>query len=333
MNKNSSSSKYLKVEISQKSIILFFSIIIGLILLFLLRNIFILFFISFIVMSGLSPLVDKLNFSKVPRTLIVIFLFTLMFFIVGGALIIGIIPFVNEFASLAERIQQIINQYGLSQFVNGELIEREWRNYSREAAEIIFSIAQNIIQFIVIIVVSIYLLIEKERMEKFFRNTFGKRATETLSQVEQKLGAWLRGQIALSFIVGLMYYVALVLLGIDYALPLAILGGLFEAVPMVGPILALIPAAIIASTESTFVLGLVIVAYVVIQQIESHIIIPLLMKRAVGLNPLVVILAIVVGERLLGFVGVLLAVPTAAVIQILISEFTNNSSFSTKSGK
>jgi predicted PurR-regulated permease PerM len=121
-------------------------------------------------------------------------------------------------------------------------------------------------------------------------------------------------------VVGVLCYILLFSLQIPFALPLAILTGLMEVVPVIGPIISAIPPILIALTISPAVAIFVAAGYLVIQQFESHIIVPQVMKRVVGLNPLVVILAIAIGGRLLGISGALLAVPIAVVVQIILEE-------------
>lgn len=139
-------------------------------------------------------------------------------------------------------------------------------------------------------------------------------------KIEEKLGAWLRGQLFLSIIIGLVSYIGLLIFNIPYALPLALLAGVMEIIPVIGPIISAIPAVLIALTISPILALGVAAMYFVIQQLENHLIVPQVMKRAVGLNPLVVILAIAIGSRILGFAGALLAVPLAVVIQIIAAE-------------
>lgn len=120
-------------------------------------------------------------------------------------------------------------------------------------------------------------------------------------------------------------YISLVILGVEFALPLAIIAGLLEVVPVIGPIIAAVPAILIALTISPFLAVLVGGLYFAIQQLESHLIVPQVMKRAVGINPLLVILAISVGSRLLGIGGALLAVPLTVVIQVVLQEVLKHS--------
>ena len=130
----------------------------------------------------------------------------------------------------------------------------------------------------------------------------------------------MRGQLILSLLIGTTTFIGLTLLGVEYALPLAIIAGLLEVVPVIGPIISGIPAVLVALTVSPLLAVLVGGLYLAIQQVESHVIVPQVMKRAVGLNPLLVILAVSVGTRLLGISGALLAVPIAVVIQVVAKE-------------
>lgn len=146
---------------------------------------------------------------------------------------------------------------------------------------------------------------------------------KTVRRIEDKLGAWLRGQISLSLIIGTLSYIALFSLQVPFALPLAILAGLFEVVPVIGPIISAIPAILIALTVSPVTAGLVALAFFIIQQLENSLIVPQVMKKAVGINPLIVILTVSIGGKLLGVSGALLAVPITVVIQILVEDIFN----------
>ena len=110
-------------------------------------------------------------------------------------------------------------------------------------------------------------------------------------------------------------------LGVEFALPLALVAAVFEVIPLFGPILSSIPAILIALITSPLLALLVVILYIIVQQIESHILVPQIMKRAVGLNPLVVILAIAIGDRLLGIPGAFFAVPIAVVCHIFVDDY------------
>jgi predicted PurR-regulated permease PerM len=111
------------------------------------------------------------------------------------------------------------------------------------------------------------------------------------------------------FIIGLATYIGLMLLGIDYALSLALIAGLLEIVPVLGPLIAAVPALIVASAISPWATVTVVILYALIQQAENNLIVPKVMGRAVGFSPLVILIILLVGGKLLGVLGALLAIP------------------------
>ena len=134
------------------------------------------------------------------------------------------------------------------------------------------------------------------------------------ARVQRKLGRWLQGQIVLGLIVGILVYLGLSILGVPYALFLAILAGILELIPIAGPLIALVPAAALAFVHSPLLGLLTVFLYGAIQQVENHILVPKVIQRVVGLNPVIVILALLVGGNLAGVVGIILAVPVTTVV-------------------
>ena len=139
-------------------------------------------------------------------------------------------------------------------------------------------------------------------------------------RTERKVGLWFQGQLLLALIVGLVVYVGLSLMGIKFALTLGFLALAFEIVPIVGPILAAIPAIILAFLQEPAMGLWVIVFYVAVQQLENHILVPIVMGKTLGLNPVVVIIALLVGVNLAGIVGMILSVPVATAIVEVIDD-------------
>lgn len=144
---------------------------------------------------------------------------------------------------------------------------------------------------------------------------------ELVAAMETKVGAYLAGQGILMVIVGLLALVAYWLIGLPYVLVLAFVAGIMEAVPLIGPLLGAIPAAVVALSLGPDKLIWVIVATVVIQQLENSLLVPRIMRQAVGVNPFVTLLALFAFSSLLGTAGALMAIPLAAMIQILLNRF------------
>lgn len=162
------------------------------------------------------------------------------------------------------------------------------------------------------IIQSLLPLISKERRESI---------SELISAMETKIGSYLAGQGVLCLIIGSMALIAYLLIGLPNALVLALLAGVFEAVPMIGPLLGAIPAGVIALSIAPSKLIWVIVATIVIQQIENSLLVPRVMRRAVGINPFVSLLSIFAFSSLFGIAGALMAIPMAAIIQLLLDRF------------
>ena len=144
---------------------------------------------------------------------------------------------------------------------------------------------------------------------------------ELISAMETKVGSYIAGQGVLCLVIGIMALVAYLLIGLPNALVLALLAGVLEAVPMIGPLLGAVPAALVALSISPAKLVWVIVATIVIQQLENSLLVPRVMRKAVGVNPFVSLLAIFAFSSFFGIAGALMAIPIAAIIQLLLDRF------------
>jgi predicted PurR-regulated permease PerM len=150
-----------------------------------------------------------------------------------------------------------------------------------------------------------------------------ERALEMWTNVESQLGAWARGQLVVMLIVGAMQGAGYAIFGVHFGLLLAVWAGLAEIIPMIGPYIGAAPAVLVALTQSPETALLVVGYTVVVNLVEANVLIPRIMEHAVGLSPLTVILALLIGGAIFGFVGALLAVPIAAAIQSVVVELVN----------
>jgi predicted PurR-regulated permease PerM len=144
---------------------------------------------------------------------------------------------------------------------------------------------------------------------------------ELIAAMESKIGFYIAGQTVLCLIVGAMALVAYLLIGLPNALMLAFVAGALEAIPMVGPLLGAVPAALVALSIAPNRLVWVIVATIVIQQVENSLLVPRVMRKAVGVNPFVTLLAIFAFSSFFGIAGALMAIPMAAILQLLLNRF------------
>lgn len=313
-----------RVDISHKTIFFIIGFLALLWALFQIKDVIIILFIAIIFMSALSPVVEYLEKFKLPKSLAIAITYVIILGILAGLVSVVTLPLLEQTSNLAqtlpERIQQALPKEGP---INRSLIEDEIAAISKNALDFTLAIFNNFIAFISIAVLTFYLLLERDKLDQLVAQFFvgsEEKAKRVARRIEDKLGSWLRGQVALSLIIGILVYTVLFLFSIPYAIPLAILAGLLEVVPVIGPIISSIPAILVAYLTTPFLGLIVAIAFFVIQQLENNLIVPQVMKRAVGLNPLIVILAVAIGGKLLGIAGALLAVPIAVVVQIILED-------------
>jgi len=312
-----------KIDISHRTVIFIVSLILSLWMIYLIRDLLVILFVAVILMSALSPLVGFFVKLKFPKALGI----AITYIVIIGLLTVLVAsilqPLIEESTKLIVTLPSVAGQIFSITNIDKSVFQSGLTNLSKNVFSITLAVFDNLITIIFLLVLTFYLLLEREKLETRIASLFvGKeeRIKKSIVAIEEKLGSWLRGQLFLSVIVGLLSYIGLLILNIPYALPLALIAGVLEVVPVIGPIISAIPAIIIAATISPILALGVAAMFFVIQQLENHLIVPQVMKRAVGLNPLMVILAIAIGSRLLGFAGALLAVPLAVVVQIIVTE-------------
>jgi len=313
-----------KIDISHKTIFFIVAFLALLWALYIIKDVIILLFVAVIFMSALSPIVSRLERFKIPKSLAIALIYVVIIAIVSTLITFIVTPFAEEtttlLTNLPKYLTSLIPETGI---IDRTVLQQEFGNFSKNALEVSLTIFNNFLAFISIAVLTFYLLLERENLDKLLAQFFiGKeeRIKRTTKRIEEKLGSWMRGQIVLTLIIGTASYIGLTILGVPYALPLAILAGIMEIIPVIGPIISAIPAVMIAYLVSPFSAGLVAILYFIIQQLENHLIVPQVMKKAVGLNPLAVIIAVAIGGRLLGISGALLAVPITVVAQIITED-------------
>ncbi len=294
------------------------------------REVLVALFVSYILMAAITPYVEYLRKKRVPKPIAVIIPYIVA---IAGVLliIITLLPFfVGQISLLLSRLPYYLNQDFtiMGTRIDSQQISSvaasELANIGGNAVAITSKLFGGVVSVISIFAISFYLLLYRGKfvagLTSLFPKNYQEKASTTLDQVEDKLGAWLRGQLVLSGFIGILTWIILTLLGVDYALPLAVIAGLLEIVPTIGPIISAIPAIIVALNVSPFLAIVVGISYFFIQLLENNILVPRIMQRAVGLNPIIIILGIIIGGKLLGIAGALLAIP---FISLLIVAYKN----------
>lgn len=315
-----------KVEISHKTI--FFTLaVLGLIWFIIqILDILLLLFVSIILVSTLHSPVKWLADKRIPRPFSILFFYILIFAVFGGGIALLIPSFVEQTKTLLLNLPLLledINRFFLYQIPTQELLKPLTGSVNFFGGSIFkytWGFFGNIVTLVTLFVLTFYLLLRWDNLGSVLGAGFGseERINRLLNRIESGLGNWVRGEIVLMLIIGLMSYLGLSLLGVPYALPLAIFAGLLEIIPIIGPIISAIPAIVFTLPISPILAVAIAALYFLIQQLENNLIVPKVMEKAVGIDPLATILALMIGAKLMGVAGAVLAVPLALLVKIIL---------------
>jgi predicted PurR-regulated permease PerM len=296
-----------------------------------LSGILILIFISYIIMSALAPFVIFLTKKRFPRILAVSIPYAITIAILV-LLIFPLIPFlISQIQQLFTNLPVYTDKVATTLNLNidssniGRVFGSDINLIGKSALDITSKIFSGVFSTLTVFVISFYLMFQRKMLKKQFMSLLPQKhqnnALQTLIQVENKIGLWLRGQLVLSFVIGFCVWGGLSLLGLPYALPLGLMAGLLEIVPTIGPIISAIPSIIVALTISPTLAITVVVFYILLQMLENNLLVPKIMEKAVGLNPIIIIIGVLIGSKFLGVLGALLAVPFISVVMIIAKTF------------
>lgn len=319
-----------KIEIAPRTIIFTTFFLLGLYLLWFVRDLLYSLFIAFILMSALKPIVNLMRRAGVGRTLAVVFVYLVFVCIFGLILFLIVPPIINESANLFVSLPEILERLlpGASRYVQIDNLINYIPSITNNAFAVVSSIFNNVFFILQILFFGFYLLMEEQVIKSFLVRFCTEEQAHSISQIfsraEKRMSSWFWGEITLMTIIGVCTYIGYGIVGIKFLLPLAILAGLLEAVPNLGPILAVIPAAIIGFSQSYIVGVSAIGLAFVIQQLEENLIVPLIMRKATGINPIITLIALVVGGQIGGGVGVLIAIPTYLFIETVVIELMHD---------
>lgn len=313
-----------RIEISYKTILFTFSLILGFWLITEIKDILITLFVSFILASALGGLVEKLERLRFPRILAIAIIYLILIIITGIFLTVIFPPLINESVKLAKRTPQYSDTLLQAFNISPENLTQQVSSFSSNAINVIKNVFSDVFAIIATLVITFYMLLERKNLDlnlkKFFGEDKGNKIITVIHKIELHLGGWVRGQVFLCSIIGIVSYIGLKFLGIDYALPLALIAGILEIIPIVGPIISAIPAVAIAFLTSPNLAVTTVIFYTLVQQLENHLVVPSVMKTAVGLKPFITIIALMIGGKLLGIAGMLLAIPALIVLRETIGE-------------
>jgi predicted PurR-regulated permease PerM len=310
-----------KIEIPYKTILFTLGILAGIWLVLEIRDILLLFFMSFIVMSAIRPMVERLERLHIPRVISIFAIYIIIVTFIGFSISTLIPPFIIQTTRLINNFPKLVEVVSPYYQIDVKTITQQIAPISENVFKFTLDIFSNFFTIVTILVFTFYLLLERKYLEKylseFLGEAKGKQISEMIVKVEYSLGSWLRGELLLMLCIGIFSYIGLIFLRVDYALPLAIIAGLMEIVPVIGPIISGVPAVLVAFTVSPFLSLATAALYFIIHQAENTFIVPVVMNRAVGLSPLITIMALMIGSKLGGPMGTILAIPIVVMVRSL----------------
>ena len=316
------------------------------------RTVLMLVYVSGLLAIGLAPIVRAVERQKIlpvgtrrfPRWVAILTLYVALLSVVVGVGFAVVPPLAAQAQALSRRIpdlfaraQQFLMDRGLidHELTMTEALQKAPSGVLSSGGDAVATVigavmglAGGVFGLLTILILTFYMLVESDTIFRRFVRLFPVeqrlRVATVSSDISMKVSAWLGGQLLLGGIIGVTATVGLWLIGVPYFFVLGLIAGIGELIPMVGPLLSAIPAIVVALTVSPGLALATAVFFLAQQQFETHLLVPKLMERQVGVSAVTVIVALLIGGSLLGIVGALLAVPTAAALQVIIDELTEN---------
>ena len=331
--------KQLIIDIQIKTVLKIVLVFLILGFLYLIRGVLIIFLIAIILSSIIIPIVDYLKKKKIPKTASTIGIYLIFIFIIALAIYLVIPIVANQITVVAHRINTFFNT-SFSNFLGSlgfqskditgyfqkgiESFSGSISSFSLNIYNLTIRVVGSIATAVMILVLAFYLTLEEDSPKKitrlFLHPSKQKQIVKIIYKAQRKMGLWLGGQLIMCLLVFILSFIVFLVFRLDSAFTLALIMGILEIIPYFGPIIGGTAAALVAFSQS-FWLGIaVIIAIILIQQLENHVLIPNVMKKVTGLSPVVIILAILIGIELFGFIGMVIAIPIAVGIQVILQE-------------
>jgi predicted PurR-regulated permease PerM len=313
---------------------------------YLARNVLLLLYVSGLLAIGFSPIVRVIERQKVlpigtrrfPRWLAILILYLAILGTLTAVAALVFPPLFDQAHQLWNARFEMFSQAQDFLISKGIIRERlTWQQAVQRAPvpqggqafgtvlSAVVGFVGGVVGVLTILILTFYFLVEAGSLRRTLLQLFPKgsrsRVDAVAGAITTKVSAWLGGQLLLGGIIGATSALFLWMFGIPFFYVLALISGIGELIPVVGPILAAVPAIAVAATVSTKKILIVIIFFIVQQQVENHVLVPKVMQRQVGVNPVAVIVALLIGGNLLGIAGAILAVPTVAILQVLFIEW------------
>ncbi|MBX4189234.1 AI-2E family transporter [Candidatus Parcubacteria bacterium] len=310
--------------------------------LFLIRDLILVILASIVIASAVEPAAEWAKKRRIPRLPTILGLYILMATAFAGLFYFLLLPLVGEFSTFIGQFPEYASSFSKDSLLGGASQVLSVGDVVAQINTLLISFSQGafssasfifggVLSFLLIVILSFYLAVQEDGVGKFLRMVTPwkqeKYVLDLWSRSKRKIALWMQGQILLAAIIAVLVYLGLLLLGIPHALLLAVASGMLEIVPLFGPIIAAIPAVVVGfgaggMSEALLIAGL----YLIVHQFENQLIYPLVVKKVVGVPPMVSIVALLVGAKLAGFIGIVISVPLAAILMEFISDLEKQKS-------
>ncbi|MBN2087855.1 AI-2E family transporter [Candidatus Peregrinibacteria bacterium] len=332
----------------------------------IIKGIIIIFLVALFLAAAFNPAIDKMEKKKIPRPIGIIFMYVIVLGIFV-LMITSLVPIIaRQTASLGfsvkdiihtivngtdsdswiiQKIQPVANQIWASvdqtqvtEYLSSSLSELAFRltNFASNAIGAVFAIFNGLFNMLLVLIITFFMVVSSKNTTNFFHSLFPHRysgyISEKSKQISIRIGSWIRGQVLLAIIMGIISYIIFSIMGLNYALTLSMVSALAEFIPYLGPLITFVSAALIALNQDPIILLWLIPVYIILQFLEGNLLIPLIIGKSMGMNPIVVLFALLSGATIgysvngsigLALVGMIIAVPVANIISMFVSEYTD----------
>jgi predicted PurR-regulated permease PerM len=325
-----------RITLTTASLIRIILVILGLYFAFLIKDILIILFVAVVLASAFDPWVGWMKKHGLPRSLGIALIYIAMILVIGVTAYLVVPLIVSQFSQLLNDLPSYLDQfnkflasfrsftssYGWLDNIRTSLINfgSNFQGAANGVFSTLFNIVGGIFSLVIVLVITFYMVVEHNSIRKLIWSLTPENkqthVMEIFNQMEKKIGLWFRGQLILCLAVFALTYAGLLILGVKYALILALVSGLAEFIPYLGPFLGGIPAVFLSLSQAPTLAIFVAILYIIVHEIESNLLVPKIMQKALGMNPIVTIVVLMIGFSLGGIMGALLSIPagTAALV-------------------
>lgn len=325
-------NRAIPAQISLMTFVRFFLILLGVYLLWVLRDIVLLLFLSMILAAAIGPWVSNLSRFRIPRPIGVLIVYSGIIVVIVAVILLLIPAVVREASSISNRFpeyyEKVTDFLSTKSALKDPTISFAQTNLSFLSHSVFAGLkgfGRGLTSFLLVLVITFYFTIDEANLRRFWIRlapvSYQERLLHITKTAGERIGSWFRGQLILSGIIAIVTYATLLLIGIPDALLLALVAGVAAFVPFIGAAIGILPALFVALTISVTKALIVLAVTVALYQVAMNVLLPKFISKSVGLNPVVIILVMLLGSSLAGAIGLILAIPVASIIDTIIHEF------------